>query len=82
MNNKVIIDLKLNNLTENDIIVYNGKEWISIKKEVFLGKVHKKISELEKENGNLKEDISNVKKDIEKMKNNISTLAKIMRGEK
>ena len=82
MNNKVIIDLKLNNLTENDIIVYNGKEWISIKKEVFLGNVTSEIDKLRQEIKTLKDEKDNIEKDVQKTKDNVSKLAKIMRGEK
>lgn len=70
---KKIIDIQDKNLAPDDIIVYDGKQWITVKKDYFLGELKNKNIILENQIKELKNQINELKKDV-------SNLASILKG--
>ena len=70
---KKIIDIQDKNLALDDIIIYDGKQWITVKKDYFLGELNNKNVILENQIKELKNQINELKKDVSK-------LASILKG--
>lgn len=65
---KIVLELK-NEPTKNDIICYNGNEWVCVSKNQFLSQVERNKNKLEELENKLDQELTEIKTRInEKLK--------------
>lgn len=70
---RTLIEFNVDNLTDNDLLIFYQNEWVSIKKDIFLKGVYDRINTLQEKNNALE-------KQIVKLQNNLAEIAEIVKG--
>lgn len=70
---RTLINFNVDNLTDNDLLIFYQNEWVSIKKDIYLKGVYDRINTLQEQNKALE-------KQIVKLQNNLAEIAEIVKG--
>ena len=70
---KKILDIKDNNLKPDDIMIYDGKQWITVSKGYFLGELNNKLVLQQQQ-------ITTLQKQLADLQKQVSELAIILKG--
>ncbi len=78
---KIVLELQ-NEPQKNDVLLFDGKKWVCISKNLFLKEYNKQLADLQTENETLRKDLNEFKKGAnQKLREYHNILQQLTKGE-